>query len=103
VPFVVGMSVVVLLVVSENDSSALECYMVCHQIHSLCSHLVGTVHIAPSFSRGTFEFVLTCVKVEVGSSAYVITMNNCAVTLVSKFVCSTLGPPFTLFRRLGPS
>jgi len=43
------------------------------------------------------------VKVKVGSSAYVLTMNNCEITLVSKFVCSTFGPRSTLFRRLGPS
>ena len=31
-------------------------------------------------------YVLTCVKIKVGNSPYVLTMDNCAVTLVSKFV-----------------
>jgi hypothetical protein len=30
--------------------------MVCRWIHSVCSRLVGTVHIARTLSRGTFEF-----------------------------------------------
>jgi hypothetical protein len=56
------MSVVVLLVVRGNDSWALECYTVCLQIHSVCSRLVGTVHIAHGLSKGTCEFVCTYLR-----------------------------------------
>jgi hypothetical protein len=62
VPLVVCMSVVVLLVVRGNYSWPSECYMVCLQIHSVCSRFVGTVHIAHVLSKGTFEFVCTYLR-----------------------------------------
>jgi hypothetical protein len=55
----VGIFVVMLLVVSKNDSSVFEGFIVCQFIHPLHKRSVTTVHIARSLTKDTLKLKCT--------------------------------------------
>jgi hypothetical protein len=78
----VGIFVVMLLAVRKNDSSAFECYIVCHLIHSVYTYSVAHVHIARSWKKSTLKLKCTCLFNWSSSILFIIVTQLTVFTLI---------------------